>query len=48
MAQLPVAILEFNKLNPGIYPGLILGRDYFSSGITVCFDKNNKIIIKEC
>jgi hypothetical protein len=48
MAELPVAILEFNKLNPGIYPGLILGKDDFFSGITICFDKNNKIIIKEC
>ncbi|WP_229571489.1 conjugal transfer protein [Saccharolobus caldissimus] len=43
--EIPVAIADFGEIG-GMYPSLILGREDFFSRVTICFDKNTKLIIK--
>lgn len=42
---IPVVPLDFVNLGEGIYPSLILGREDFFSKMTICFDKNTRLII---
>lgn len=43
--EIPVAVADFGEIG-GIYPSLILGRDDFFSRVTICFDKNVKLLVK--
>ena len=43
--EIPVAATDLGEIG-GIYPSLILGRDDFFSRVTICFDKNDKLLVK--
>ena len=43
--EIPVAVLDLGEIG-GIYPSLILGRDDFFSRVTICFDKNVRLLVK--
>ncbi|WP_048052615.1 hypothetical protein [Saccharolobus islandicus] len=43
--EIPVAVANFGEIG-GIFPSLILGRDDFFSRVTICFDKNVRLLVK--